>query len=102
MHYDNTTRSSGIELVNMFVKYKTDSNTNFDLQAIALSFVNNNLSEFRIIISSVNEKRCKLDITTGSGPDVLPPSLIKHCSFFVLPYSIFEIFRFKVINSQLI
>lgn len=97
MHYNNFTSSSGMEIANLFAEYfsKTYSVENCVLHDTTLPSGDVNLSQFSIPISSIYEKLSKLDITKGPGPDGLPPSLIKHCSF-LLSRPLFHIFNLSL------
>lgn len=85
MHLNEISSTNGSDIANLFAAnfssvFSSKSNSEFK----ASEDINNiNLNNFYISISSIYIKLSALDINSGPGPDGVPPSLLRHCSFII-------------------
>lgn len=101
VYYDNIMGSCGEEIVDLFAEYFSEMYSHGDC-----NFSGNdalpygvNLSSYNVSISDVYSRLSKLDVTKGPGPDGLPPSLLKHCSF-ILARPLFLIFNLSLSSGE--
>ncbi|KAG5896614.1 hypothetical protein JTB14_009525 [Gonioctena quinquepunctata] len=73
---------TGQDIANLFAEYFATVYSTTTCPNLDLPTSNNlNLSSFKINISQIYDKLCHLDPKIGPGPDAIPPSILKHCSF---------------------
>jgi Reverse transcriptase (RNA-dependent DNA polymerase) len=94
MHFDDRTGKSGPEIANMFSDYFSSvySSEQANISTSDDLFNVSTISNCNISISDIYTKLKQLDIRKGPGPDGIPASLLKECSF-VLARPLFFIFQ---------
>lgn len=85
LEYNGMKGTTGIEIANLFAEYFNTvySSAKGDLTKIAISINTNNIAVPSISISEIFIKLSALDTNKGPGPDGIPPSLLKLCSFIL-------------------
>lgn len=100
MFLENNHTNSIPVIANLFAEYfasvYSTSSCNLPKQ---ISVSNTNLSNYHISISDIYMKLSTLNVYKGPGPDSIPPSILKYCSF-VLARPLYYIFNQSLLSGQ--
>lgn len=102
MHLADSTAKTGPEVANLFASHFSSTylaNSADDVTQIPEQFNNRSIAQIKISEKDIYFKINQLDIFKGSGPDGIPPLLIKRCSQS-LTYPLFIIFNKSLETGQ--